>query len=187
VRFDAAFRHNFGGQPVTVQGKVKFFNETKGYPAANAVLSTTYGNPGGGNFTMPDLRGRFFFSLDTGGSGRITAAGGNFDGTMLGNAGGAQSRTLTAGQIPQLSFTPSGTIGGSQNLNQVVSTEIGGLTISLGAGSGGAFPGNSNVTYTVNGSNFSFNGSGGIVGNSSPSLVPTIPPAMAVNCMMRIA
>lgn len=64
-------------------------------PIAALALGTTYGNPGGGLFTMPDLRGRFFFNLDSGGSGRITAAGGNFDGTVLGGTGGAQSRILS--------------------------------------------------------------------------------------------
>jgi hypothetical protein len=31
---------------VSVTGKVKFFNETKGFMAANAVLGTTYGQSG---------------------------------------------------------------------------------------------------------------------------------------------
>jgi microcystin-dependent protein len=176
VRFDAAFRHNFGGQPVTVQGKVKFFNETKGYPAANAVLSTTYGNPGGGNFTMPDLRGRFFFNLDASGSNRLNL----ISSTTLGGAGGSQSQTLVAGQIPQLSFTPSGTISGSQTLNGVFVASGGTDNINVGGVE-------SFQNVTVNGSSFTFNGSSTSIGSASPSAVSTIPPAMGVNCMMRIA
>src|SRR6185312_7709532 len=80
------------------------------FPAANAVLGTTYGNPGGGSFTMPDLRGRAIAHLDSGGSNRITVAGGNFDGTVLGNAGGAQNKSVTIAQanLPSVSFTVSG-------------------------------------------------------------------------------
>jgi microcystin-dependent protein len=58
---------------------------------------------------VPDLRGRTVFQVDSGGSGRITVAGGNFDGTVLGNTGGAQNQTLTAAQIP--AHTHSGTTG----------------------------------------------------------------------------
>ncbi len=167
---------------MTVKGKVKFFNETKGFPAANAVLGTTYGNPGGGNFTMPDMRGRFFFNLDADGSGRITSAGGNFDGTVLGNAGGTQSRNLSASQIPQLSFTPSGTIGGSQSFANNLITGGPGSTIDVGGN-----PVDWGNTLTVQGSNFTFTGNAGTVGNASPTQVAMIPPAMGINCMMRIA
>ncbi len=149
------------------------------FPAANAVLGTTYGNPGGGNFTMPDLRGRFFFNLDAGGSGRITSAGGNFDGTVLGNAGGAQNRALSStNQLPQ--FTPSGTIGGSQTFNDI--WMYGGTANPATAGPGNQFVPSS---LTVQGSSFSFTGNA--IGSASPSTFPTIPPAMGINCMMRIA
>ena len=105
------------------------------YPAASTVLGVTYGNPGGGNFAMPDLRGRFFFNLDSGASNRITVAGGNIDGTVLGNAGGAQTRNLTAAQIPQLStsYTPAGTINGSTS--QLIINDSFGVSASIGGGS----------------------------------------------------
>lgn len=154
------------------------------FPAANAVLGTTYGNPGGGNFTMPDLRGRFFFNLDAGGSGRITSAGGNFDGTVLGNTGGAQNRALSStSQLPQ--FTPSGSISGTATATYSAGTN------TLGnVGAGGAFnlsPGSNyeNVNAFVNGSAFTFTGNS--VGSASPATFPTLPPSMGVNFMMRIA
>lgn len=152
------------------------------YPAANLVLGTTYGNPGGGNFTMPDLRGRFFFNLDAGGSGRITSAGGNFDGTVLGNTGGAQSRNLSSNQIPQFSFTPSGAV--SSSVSGGIwggQTEITGATIAGGGSQ--SWPTNaSNISVSS-----SFAGNSISIGNASPNQVPMIPPAMGVNCMMRIA
>jgi len=72
---------------------------TTTYAALFTVLSTTYGS-GAGTFGIPDYRGRVGFGKDSGGSGRITVAGGNFDGTVLGNSGGGQNQTLTLSQLP---------------------------------------------------------------------------------------
>ena len=47
-----------------------------------------------------DLRGRATFGQDSGGSGRITSAGGNFDGTTIGNVGGVQNRNITTTYLP---------------------------------------------------------------------------------------
>ncbi len=74
------------------------------YATLFALISTTFG-PGDGltTFNIPDLRGRGVFGLDNmGGSaaGRISVAGGNFDGTVLGNTGGGQNHTLTTTEIP---------------------------------------------------------------------------------------
>jgi microcystin-dependent protein len=84
-------------------------------PFGQAISRTTYaalfglvgGTFGGGDgsttFNVPDLRGRAVFGQDNmGGSaaGRITAGGGNFDGTVLGNTGGAQNHTLTTAEMP---------------------------------------------------------------------------------------
>jgi microcystin-dependent protein len=52
-----------------------------------------------GNFALPDGRGRVGAMVDSGGSGRITAAGGNFDGTVIGNSGGAQNHALTVAEL----------------------------------------------------------------------------------------
>jgi microcystin-dependent protein len=156
------------------------------FPAANAVLGTTYGNPGGGNFAMPDLRGRFFFNLDAGGSGRITSAGGNFDGTVLGNTGGAQSRVIAQNQLPNVVPTISGD-GSNVTLNI-------GATAFLGAG--GSYgnvtgsPGNptqeASATVPVNTIAAHLSVSS-INGNVTQQQLAGIPPAMGINCMMRIA
>jgi hypothetical protein len=63
---------------------------TTNFPDLNAVLGSTWGAPG----LLPDFRGRAAFGADSGGSGRITIAGGNFDGTIVGNGGGQQSNVV---------------------------------------------------------------------------------------------
>lgn len=57
----------------------------------------------GSSLVTPDMRGRAIFGLDNmGGSaaGRITVAGGNFDGTVLDNSGGLQNHLLLSGEMP---------------------------------------------------------------------------------------
>ena len=67
-------------------------------------MGTTFGSGDGSTtFNVPDLRGRGVFGQDNmGGSAasRITVAGGNFDGTVLGGAGGTQNHTLTTAEMP---------------------------------------------------------------------------------------
>lgn len=60
-----------------------------------AILGTTWGVSG----TLPDLRGRTTFSADSGGSGRITVAGGNFDGTAVGGTGGQQNKVVAQANL----------------------------------------------------------------------------------------
>lgn len=162
------------------------------FPIASAVLGTTYGNPGGGNFTMPDLRGRFFFNLDAGGSGRITSAGGNFDGTVLGNTGGAQNRTIAQANLPNVNPSIAATFAGTQSNYTVFAT--------------GGNP--ATFTDTASGTGFQIGGAGqwrnlggfaqgtpvgtvsgtvAINGGVTQQSLATLPPAMGVNCMMRIA
>lgn len=87
-------------------------NSAFAIPIGQAISQTTYatlyalygaskyGADSGGNFLLPDLRGRFVASPDSGGSARITVAGGNFDGTVIGGTGGAQNHTLTTAEMP---------------------------------------------------------------------------------------
>jgi microcystin-dependent protein len=74
------------------------------YATLFGLVGTTFGSGDGSTtFNIPDLRGRSVFGLDNmGGSAanRITAAGGNFDGTAIGGTGGAQNQTLDITQIP---------------------------------------------------------------------------------------
>lgn len=69
------------------------------YPEYNSV---------NGSGVTPDRRGRVAAMQDSGGSGRITVAGGNFDGTGLNNAGASQSHTLAQAELPNVNFNNSG-------------------------------------------------------------------------------
>jgi microcystin-dependent protein len=68
-----------------------------------AVLGTAYGaGDGSTTFNVPDLRGRITAGQDNmGGSAanRITVAGGNFDGTVLGGSGGLQNHTQSTAEV----------------------------------------------------------------------------------------
>lgn len=111
---------------------------TTTYSVLFGLIGTTFG-AGGGTFALPDLRGRSLFGLDNmGGSaaGRITAAGGNFDGTVLGNAGGAQSHALSTAEMPSHNHTDSGhahaftyrtdnfASGGGVGVSQILATSL---------------------------------------------------------------
>jgi microcystin-dependent protein len=159
------------------------------YPAAATVLGVTYGNPGGGNFTMPDLRGRFFFNLDAGGSGRITVAGGNIDGTVLGNAGGVQNRTIAQANLPNVSFAVSGvnlTNNAVTSTSNTTNTVAGGSTALLLAAVTNANASLSGLNFSTT-SNVTVASQGSAASGGSGTALPTLPPSIGVNCMMRIA
>ncbi len=77
------------------------------YSALFAVIGTTYGG-GGGNFNLPDCRGRIGVGKDDmGGSAanRITAGVSGISGTSLGANGGEQGHVLVTGEIPSHTHT----------------------------------------------------------------------------------
>jgi microcystin-dependent protein len=157
------------------------------YPAANAVLGTTYGNPGGGNFTMPDLRGRFFFNLDSGGSNRLNSV--ISSSSTLGATGGGQNQTIAQANLPSVNFAVSGiTLTNGNLLGNVNSVN------SNGGSANGISVGTYNEANTWNftgGNNLNSNVSvateGSAASGGSGAALTTVPPAMGVNCMMRIA
>jgi microcystin-dependent protein len=89
------------------------------YAALYAILGTTYGSDAGGNFTLPDLRGRVVAGQDDmGGSSanRLTDQSGGLNGDTLGDTGGAETHTLTNAELPASSissgnYDPGGTNG----------------------------------------------------------------------------
>lgn len=85
------------------------------YAALYAVFGPNrYGTDAGGNFFLPDKTGRASVMIEASAT-RLTSTffGGNS--TVLGAVGGAESQTLTAGQIPTISSSAVNTIslGGS--------------------------------------------------------------------------
>jgi microcystin-dependent protein len=66
------------------------------------IVGTTYGAPGGGNFNLPDLRGRTISGRDNMGSGaanRLTGTTMTPNGNTLGATGGTQTHVLTTAQL----------------------------------------------------------------------------------------
>jgi microcystin-dependent protein len=78
------------------------------YAALYAVIGTTFGPDSGGNFTLPDARGRVIAGQDDmGGSSanRLTGQSGGVDGDTLGATGGAETHTLVVSEIPAHTHT----------------------------------------------------------------------------------
>lgn len=81
------------------------------YAVLFSITGTVYGACDGvTTFGVPDLRERTVIGTDMGGgaSGRVTVAGGNFDASIIGNAGGSQNITQTIAQLA--AHTPAGSI-----------------------------------------------------------------------------
>ena len=71
------------------------------YAALFAIIGTTYGNPGGGNFNVPDLRDRTICGVSSGNSKALAQAVGANTVTPTGNiAGSTGATTLTTAQLP---------------------------------------------------------------------------------------
>ncbi len=78
------------------------------YAELFAVIGTAWGAPSGSTFSLPDLRGRVSAGLDIdqgGFAGRLTTP----NSQTLGAAGGAQTVTLTAAQMPAHTHSVTGT------------------------------------------------------------------------------
>lgn len=120
------------------------------FPTLYANLGTIWGPASGGNFTIPDLRGRAEFGRDLAGSNRITAAGGNFDGTVVGNVGGQQNYTLAQANLgTSWNFPISGSIS-SVTATSNVGVGTGGDTPNIEALMVANTPAATNVNLTAN-------------------------------------
>jgi microcystin-dependent protein len=111
------------------------------YATLFSLVSTTFGvGDGSTTFNIPDLRGRAIFGQDNmGGSAasRITVAGGNFDGTVLGGTGGAQNHTLTTAEMPVHNHTA--TDSGHQHSILARNSSNAGFSYSTGGGQNAIF------------------------------------------------
>jgi microcystin-dependent protein len=152
------------------------------YATLFALVVTTYGaGDGSTTFNLPDLRGRMIAHLDGNGFGtigRITVAGGNFDGTVLGGTGGAQNHTLTTGEMPvhnhgitDPGHNHTGTVNGG-----TVITGIGGNPAS-GGGQAQAAP---TVTINSNTTGITINNAG------SGSAHTVLNPMMTLPYILRV-
>lgn len=126
------------------------------YSRLFAVIGSTWGNGDGSTtFNVPDLRGRATFGKDNmGGStaGRITVAGGNFDGTVLGNTGGSQGTTLVQANLPNVTFTVSIASGQGSHAHAAANTNtpqvFSGTSATFQAGASASAPVNMSTITT---------------------------------------
>jgi microcystin-dependent protein len=104
-----------------------------GYSDLFAAIGTTYGaGDGSTTFNLPDLRGRVAAGKDDmGGSaaGRMTNGGSGIGGATLGAAGGAETHTLTAGQMPSHTHANAAGLG----ILMYGNTGVGVATVAAGA------------------------------------------------------
>jgi microcystin-dependent protein len=104
-------------------------------------IGTTWGiGDGSTTFTLPDLRNRATYGQDTnigGLSNRITVAGSNFDGTVVGNAGGLQNSNSVGAHVHTDSGHTHAIVGSDGNGGNVTGQT--GTIRSPGANAGGVF------------------------------------------------
>lgn len=154
------------------------------YATLFSLVSTTFGvGDGSTTFNIPDLRGRAVFGLDNmGGSAasRITAAGGTFDGTVLGAVGGGQNETLTQAQLPAVAPTFAGTQQQWTIDNPGGSCIVSAASPAAPAGGPGALAQiTTNFTVTIT-------PAGTISNLGSGASHPILPPAMTLPFILRV-
>jgi microcystin-dependent protein len=139
-------------------------------------VGTTYGaGDGSTTFNVPDLRGRSIFGLDNmngSAANRITVAGGNFDGTVLGGTGGGQNKVIANSNLP--ASIPYTDVGHSHSMGPLSSAQAGaGFNAVANIGSGAFSTGNSSTNITIN-------------PGSANTALPIMPPAMVLPYILRI-
>ena len=157
--------------------------------ATGAVLSSAANYPeyfaifGSGN--TPDLRGRATFGLDNvdgaGNSGRITVAGGNYDGTSNQTTGGLQNHTQTQAEMPAHTHpSPSLADPGHGHATTPASPNVGVTASGAGftTGNSGPFGNSQNLTINNNTTGISLGANTGSQGSGTP--FPVLPPSMVM-------
>ncbi|WP_028137685.1 phage tail protein [Bradyrhizobium japonicum] len=150
------------------------------YSGLFSLLSTTFGaGDGSTTFNVPDLRGRVVAGADGMGgvsANRLTDAVAGID--ALGDAGGAQSRTLITANLPP--YTPAGSLTGSQSF---VNIQQNSTTFNPQGGGSGTAAFANNTTIAVLGSGFPFTGEAQ-GGTSTPFSI--VQPTIVANKLLRV-
>ena len=135
-----------------------------------AAIGTAFG-AAGGNFNVPDLRGRAPVGVDA-------SIAHLHNVVSLGATTGTEAQTLASGNLPQQSFTPTGTVATSSNITHnagAISGGVSGSNFSALAGDQG--------TPTINAS---FTGDTITIGSGTPSSFEIVQPVIALNFIIKI-
>lgn len=158
------------------------------YATLFSLVGTTYGTGNGSTtFNVPDLRGRTVFGLDNlGGSAasRITAAGGNFDATVLGATGGGQNQTLTTAQVP----TGIITFNDNNHSHRYVQDGHGivGVFVSTSDNSTGTLQSGGAIGTALSSNTESVTTGASITDNAGGGSHPIIPPSIILPFILRV-
>lgn len=143
------------------------------YSALFSLFSTTYGTGDGSTtFNVPDLRGRVVAGADgMGGSaaGRLTDAVAGID--ALGDAGGAQSHTLTTTEIPSHNHTLTDTGHTHVNSGGTLRGLIPANSGSFGFPSGSTATGDLSLNSNTTGISIAAAGGGAAHNNVQPTII----------------
>lgn len=128
------------------------------YPDLFAILGSSFntGGEGGGNFRLPDSRGRMII-----GAGH----GSGLTDRTVGESGGTETHLLTTAELPI--HTHAKTDPGHTHTTPTYTTGTGTTHLSTHTGSSG---GNTNVESKVTGLSFANTGGGGAHENMQPSI-----------------
>lgn len=122
------------------------------YAELFTAIGTTYGTGDGSTtFNLPDLRGRTVAGKDNmngTAANRLTSGGSGVNGSTLGATGGAETHTLTTGQMPSHShdYIGGSNAAGSGTVGAAGQSANGYVMITQSSGGGGA---HNNVQPTI--------------------------------------
>jgi microcystin-dependent protein len=157
------------------------------YAQLYAAVGSTWGTPAGGNFYLPDLRGRLVAGADNMGGTAAT----RLTGYTLGTVGGEQTHTLTTPEMPSHTHTDSGHIhtinDPGHTHNPSTSTFFLGYTGSQTAFQLGGAPSANNMPTTASATTgITINsGTANIQNTGGGGAHNNIQPTAAVNYMIR--
>jgi microcystin-dependent protein len=150
-----------------------------------AAGNTLYNNGNGSTtFGIADCRGRAFaFKDNLGGvaAGRLSATTISPDANTIGAAGGAQTQTLAAGQIPVITSNGTVAVTGLSDSGAVVTSPNPTITSLSGAAAGYGFV----AVPTIGQIGFTGSGTASVTSNNAGGLAhPNVQPTLIVTCLL---
>lgn len=150
------------------------------YARLFTAIGTTYGTGDGSTtFNLPDINGRLIIGRDRTSANRITAAGQNYDTSVLGGVGGVQNNTLIAANVPVLAFTGTQQTW-STNQATLLSTTSGNQNTNFG----GNFSAWSTSTPSI-AATTTITPSGSVNVGSANTAIANVPPSIVLNAIIR--